>query len=79
MRKCFKEAYTEAQHQSNCEVDQQKHYYDRAMSTMQLMSGDVMLMNADAFQGERTVKDWWSKVEYMVVHQVADDVPMYEV
>ena len=79
MRKCFKEAYTEAQHQSNCETDWQKWYYDRATSTMQLMPGDAVLLKADAFQSKRKVKDWWSEVEYMVVHQVADDVPTHEV
>ena len=67
------------QHQSNCKADQQKQYYDRATSTMQLMPGDVMLMKADAFQGKRKVKDQWSKVEYMVVCQVTDDMPAYEV
>ena len=33
----------------------------------------------DAFQGKRKVKDWWSENEYVVVHQVADGVPAYEV
>ena len=79
VRKCFKEAYTEVQHQSNCKADQQKWYSDRATSTMQLMPGDVMLMKADAFQGKRKVKYRWSEVEYVVVHQVADDIPMFEV
>ena len=79
VRKHFKEAYAEAQNQSNSEADQQKWYYDRATSTDQLMPGDVMLMKADAFQGERKVKDQWSEVEYMVVHQVVDDVPVYKV
>ena len=36
-------------------------------------------MKADAFQGKRKVKDQWSEVEYVVVHQVADDIPAYEV
>ena len=31
---CFKEAYTEAQHQSNSEADRQKCNYDRATSTV---------------------------------------------
>ena len=57
VRKCFKEAYTEVQHQSNCEASQQKQYYDRTTSTMQLMLGDIVLMKADAFQGKRKVKD----------------------
>ena len=38
-----------------------------------------MLMKNDAFQGKWKVKDWWSKTEYVVVHQVADGVPAYEV
>ena len=41
--------------------------------------GDVILMKLDAFQGKRKVKDRWSEVEYVVTHQVAGDVPTYEV
>ena len=36
-------------------------------------------MKLDVFQGKRKVKDRWSEAEYMVVHQVRDDVPTYEV
>ena len=36
-------------------------------------------MKLDAFQGKRKAKDRWSKVEYVVVCQVVNDVPMYEV
>ena len=79
VRKCFKEAYTEAHLQTNSEADWQKQYYDRATSTMQLMPGDVILMKLDMFQGKRKVKDRWSEVEYVVTHQVANDVPTYEV
>ena len=73
----FKEAHTEAQHQSNSEADQQKCNYDKATSTVQLMLGDTVLKKADAFQGKRKVKDWWSKVEYEVIRQVANGVPSY--
>ena len=76
---CFKEAYTEAQHQSNSEADRQKRNYDRATSTVQLMPGDTVLKKADAFQGKRKVKDWWSEVEYEVICQVANGVPSYEI
>ena len=77
-RRCFKEAYTEAHLQTNCEAEKQKHY-DRATSTVQLVPGDVVLMKNDAYQGKRKVKDWWSETEYVVVCQVADGVPAYEV
>ena len=43
------------------------------------MSGDIVLMKLDTFQGKRKLKDQWSEAEYMVVHQVTDDLPMYEV
>ena len=79
VRKHFKEAYTEAQLQTNSKVEQQKQYYDKAISTMQLMPGDVILMKLDAFQGKGKVKDRWSKVEYVVTCQVTSDMPAYEV
>ena len=49
------------------------------MSTVQLVPGDVVLMKNDAYQGKQKVKDQWSETEYVVVHQVADGVPAYEV
>ena len=55
VRKCFKEAYTEAHLQTNSEVEQQKRHYDKATSTMQLMLGDIILMKLDTFQGKRKV------------------------
>ena len=79
VRKHFKVVYAEVHLQTNSEVHQQKWYYDRATSTMLLMPGNIVLMKLDAFQGKRKVKDQWSKVEYVVVHQVAYDVPVYEV
>ena len=36
-------------------------------------------MKNDAYQGKWKVKDWWSETEYVVVCQVTDDVPAYEV
>ena len=79
VRRCFKEAYTEAQLQTNCEAEKQKCYYDRATSTAQLVPGDMVLMKNDTYQGKQKVKDQWSETEYVVVCQVADGVPAYEV
>ena len=79
VRRHFKEAYTEAHLQTNCEAKKQKRYYDQATSTVQLVPGDVVLMRNDAYQGKWKVKDWWSGTEYVVVRQVADGVPAYEV
>ena len=36
-------------------------------------------MKNDAYQGKQKVKDWWSETEYVVVRQVADGIPAYEV
>ena len=79
VRKRFKEAYTKAHLQTNSETERQKWYYDRATSTVQLMPGDVILMKLDVFQEKRKAKDRWSEVEYVVTHQVANDIPTYEV
>ena len=49
------------------------------MSTMQLVLGDVVLMKIDVYQGKWKVKDRWSETEYVVVRQVADGIPAYEV
>ena len=46
---------------------------------MQLVPGDVVLMKNDVYQGKRKVKDWWSETEYVVVCQVTDGIPAYEV
>ena len=76
----FKEAYTEAQHQSNSEADQQKCNYDRVTSTVQLMPGDTVLKKANMhFKGKGKWKTRWSKVEYEVICQVANGVPSYEI
>ena len=79
VQRCFKEAYTEAHLQTNCEAKKQKCYYDQATSTSQLVPGKVVLMKNDVYQGKQKVKDWWSETEYVVVCQVTDGVPAYEV
>ena len=79
VRKCFKESYAEAHLQTNSEADRKKQYYDGATITVQLMRSDVVLMKLDVFQGKRKVKDRWSEAEYVVVCQVTDDMPVYEV
>ena len=79
VRRRFKDAYTEAHLQTNCEAKKQKHYYDRATSTMQLVPGDMVLMKNDAYQGKQKVKDQWSETKYVVVRQVTDGIPAYEV
>ena len=79
VQRCFKETYTEAHLQTNCKAEKQKCYYDRATSTVQLVPGDVVLLKKGAYQGKQKVKDWWSETEYVVVCQVTDGVPAYEV
>ena len=79
VNRCFKEAYAEAHLQMNCEAEKQIQYYDRATSTTQLVPGNVVLMKNDAYQGKQNVKDQRSETEYVVVCQVADGVPAYEV
>ena len=52
VKRCFKKAYAEVHLQMNCEAEKQKRYYDRTMSTAQLVPGDVVLMKSDTYQGK---------------------------
>ena len=79
VRRQFKEAYAEAHLQTNCEAEKQKRYYDQATSIVHLELGDVVLMKNDTYHGKRKVKDQWSETKYVLVRQVADGVPAYEV
>ena len=79
VQRCFKEALLEAHLQIKCEAEKQKCYYDRATSTGQLVPGDIVLMKNDMYQGKQKVKDRWSETEYVVVPQVTDGIPAYEV
>ena len=79
VRRWFKAAYAEAHLQINCKAKKQKWYYDKTTSIAQLVLGDVVLMKNDAYQGKWKVKDQWSETEHVVVCQVADGIPAYEV
>ena len=52
VRRCFKDSYAEAHLQTNCKAKKQKWYYDRTMSTMQLVPGDMVLMKNNVYQGK---------------------------
>ena len=52
VRRPFKEAYAEVHLQMNCEAKKQKWYYDRTMSTMQLVLNDMVLLMSDTYQGK---------------------------
>ena len=52
VRRQFKEAYAEAHLQTNCEAEKQKWYYNKTMSTAQLVPGNVVLMKNDVYQGK---------------------------
>ena len=51
----------EAQAQSTTEACQQKRYYNRKVGTVNLKSGDLVLVKADAWKGKRKIKDRWMK------------------
>ena len=69
----------EAQIQSSVEAQRQKYYYDQKIGTMDLKPGDLVLVEADAFKGKRKIEDRWEDKPHEVVHQIAKDIPLYEV
>ena len=75
----LRSALQEVQAQSTTEVCQQKWYYDRKIGMANLKPGDLVLVKADAWKGKRKIKDRWEEETWEMVHQIAADVPSYEV
>ena len=69
----------EVQAQSTVEAYPQKWYYNRKIGTVNLKPGDLVLVKADAFKGNRKIKERWEKDTWEMVHQIVTDVPSYEV
>ena len=67
------------QAQSTTEACRQKQYYNRKIGTVNLKTGDLVLVKADAFKGKRKIKDRWEEETCEVVHQIMTDLPSYEV
>ena len=69
----------EAQAQSMAEAHCQKWYYDRKIGAVNLKPGNLVLVKEVAFKGKKKIKDRWEEDMWEVVHQIATDIPSYEV
>ena len=49
------------------------------IGTVNLKPGNLVLVKADAWKGKRKIKDRWEEETWEVVHQIAADIPSYEV
>ena len=67
-------ALWEVQTQSMAEL-----HYDQKIGSVNLKPGDLVLVKANAFKGKRKIKDRWEEDTWEVVHQIARDIPSYEV
>ena len=72
-------ALWEVQAQSTVEASWQKWYYDRKIGTVNLKLDNLVLVKADSWKGKRKIKDRWQEETWEVVHQIAADIPSYEV
>ena len=79
VRDRLRSALQEVQAQSTAEAHQQKWYYDKKIGTVNLKPGNLVLVKVDAWKGKRKIKDRWEEETWEVVHQIATDVPSYEV
>ena len=75
----LRSALWDAEAQSMAEASQQKWYYDRKIGTVNLKPGDLILVKADDFKGQRKIKDSWEEETWEVVHQIMTDIPSYKV
>ena len=72
-------ALWEAQAQAMAEAQRQKQYYIQKIGAVDPKPGNLVLVQADAFQGKRKIKDRWEDKPHEVVHQIMTDVHSYEV
>ena len=72
-------ALQEVQTQTMAEACWQKWCYDQKIGTVNLKSGDLVLVKVDAFKGKSKIKDRWEEDTWEVVHQITTNVPSYEV
>ena len=79
VRDRLRSALWEAQAQSTAEACQQKWYFDRKIGAVNLKPGNLVLVKADAWKGKRKIKDRREEETWEVVHQIAADIPYYEV
>ena len=68
----------EAQAQSTVEACRQKWYYDRKIGAVNLKPGNLVLVKADSRKGKRKIKNRQEEETWKVVHQIATDIPSYE-
>ena len=78
VRDRLRTALWEVQAQSTAEACQQK-WYNRKIGAVSLKPGNLVLVKVDAWKGKRKIKDRWEEETWEVVHQIAADVPYYEV
>ena len=63
----LRSALWEAQAQSTAEACQQKQYYDRKIGAVNLKTGNLVLVKADAWKGKRKIKDRWEEETWEVI------------
>ena len=79
VRDQLRSALWEVQAQSTAEACQQKRYYDRKIGTVNLKSGDLVLVKADVWKGKRKIKGRWDEETWEVSQQIVADGPSYKV
>ena len=72
-------ALWEAQTKLMAEAQRQECYCEQKIGAVNLKPGNLVLVKADACKGKKKIRDRWEEETCMVVHQIATDVPSYEV
>ena len=55
------------QAQSTAEAHQQKWYYDRKISAVNLKPGNLVLVKVNAWKGKRKIKDRWEEETWEMI------------
>ena len=69
--------FKEVQVQSTIEAERQMQYYDHKANAIPLEPGDLVLAKANAYRGQRKVKDQWEEEPYEVECRTVEGFPSY--
>ena len=79
MKQRMKKAYELVQTTADKARHKQKQQYDMKAKEVDLQEGDKVLVKVVAFEGKHKIADRWEEEPYVILRQMNNNIPVYEV
>ena len=79
MKQRMKKAYELVQTTADKARHKQKQQYDVKAKEVDLQEGDKVLVKVVAFEGKHKIADRWEEEPYVILRQMNNNIPVYEV